>query len=205
MYIENDTGNYDYCSQINFAVKHVDTEYFSILEYDDYYTKKWFKMFNDYYVTNEDVSVFLPINIIHNAKTGEREFVNDIIWSSAFANELGMIDFDSLQQSGSFNLTGGIFKTSDWLGYKSSIKVAFNYEYLLRATNKEQKIFVIPKEGYHHEIFKDGSLSSYYLDNITDNDNMKWFELAKREYAFDEDRNKDIINIEEEKIKNSKI
>lgn len=206
-YIENDTGCYDYCSQINFGVKHVDTEYFSILEYDDYYTKKWFKMFNDYYVTNEDVSVFLPINIIHNAKTDEREFVNDIIWSSGFANELGMIDFDSLQQSGSFNLTGGVFKTSDWLGYKPSIKVAFNYEYLLRATkpdendNPRQKIMVVPKEGYHHEIFKDGSLSSYYLDNINDDDNMKWFELAKREYAFDEDRNKGIINIEEEKMK----
>lgn len=200
-YIVNDTGKYDYCSQINFGVKHVDTEYFSILEYDDYYTKKWFKMFNDYYTTNEDVSVFLPINIIHNAKTNEREFVNDIIWSSGFANELGVIDFDSLQQSGSFNLTGGIFKTSDWLGYKPSINVAFNYEYLLRATNKKQKIFVVPKEGYHHEIFKDGSLSSYYLDTITDNDNMKWFELAKREYAFDEDRNKGIINIEEDEMK----
>lgn len=210
-YVENDTGHCDYCSQINFGVKHVDTEYFSILEYDDYYTKKWFKMFNDYYVTNEDVSVFLPINIIHNAKSDEREFVNDIIWSSGFANELGIIDFDSLQQSGSFNLTGGIFKTSDWLGYKPSIKVAFNYEYLLRATKpieddkheqkSRQKIMVIPKEGYHHEIFKDGSLSSYYFDNINDNDNMKWFELAKREYAFDEDRNKDIINIEEEKMK----
>ena len=206
-YIENDTGCYDYCSQINFGVKHVDTEYFSILEYDDYYTKKWFKMFNDYYVTNEDVSVFLPINIIHNAKTDEREFVNDIIWSSGFANELGIIDFDSLQQSGSFNLTGGVFKTSDWLGYKPSIKVAFNYEYLLRATkpdendNPRQKIMVVPKEGYHHEIFKDGSLSSYYFDNINDDDNMKWFELAKREYAFDEDRNKGIINIEEEKMK----
>lgn len=206
MYIENDTGKYDYCSQINFGVKHVKTEYFSILEYDDYYTKKWFKMFNDYYVTNEDVSVFLPINIIHNAKTDEREFVNDIIWSSGFANELGIIDFDSLQQSGSFNLTGGIFKTSDWLGYKPSIKVAFNYEYLLRATQPieddkhekkpRQRIMVVPKEGYHHEIFKDGSLSSYYFDNINDNDNMKWFELAKREYAFDEDRNKGIINIE---------
>lgn len=39
-YIVNDSGKYDYCSQINFGVKHVDTEFFSILEYDDYYTKK---------------------------------------------------------------------------------------------------------------------------------------------------------------------
>lgn len=194
-YIVNNTGACDYCSQINFGVKHVDTEFFSILEYDDYYTKKWFKMFNDYYETNEDVSVFLPINILHNANTNEREFVNDIIWSNGFANELGYIDFDCLQASASFNLTGGIFKTSDWLGYKPSIKVAFNYEYLLRATKKEkkQKIFVIPKEGYHHEIFKPNSLSQIYMETVTDEDNMKWFGLAKKEYAFDEDRHKDII------------
>lgn len=191
-YIENDTGNYDYCSQINFGVKHVDTEYFSILEYDDTYTKKWFSMFNNYLFTNEDVSVFLPINVVHNTKTNEREFVNDIIWSSGFANEIGYIDIECLQQSGSFNLTGGIFKTSDWLGYKPSICVAFNYEYLLRATNKKQKVFVIPKEGYHHDIFGKHSLSSQYLDTISESDNMKWFELAKREYAFDEDRNKGI-------------
>ena len=200
-YIENDTGNYDYCSQINFGVKHVATEYFSILEYDDYYTNKWFKMFDDYYVTNEDVSVFLPITIVHNAKTDEREFVNDIIWSNGFANEIGYIDFDCLQASGSFNLTGGIFKTSDWLGYKPSISVAFNYEYLLRATNKKQKVFVVPKEGYHHEIFKAGSLTDHYINTISDDDNMKWFELAKREYAFDEDRNKGIININDDELK----
>ena len=198
MYIENNTGNYDYCSQINFGVKHVKTEYFSILEYDDYYTKKWFKMFNDYYTTNENVSVFLPINVLHNTKTNEREFVNDIIWSSGFANEIGYIDFDCLQATASFNLTGGIFKTSDWLGYKPSISIAFNYEYLLRATKKEQKVFVIPKEGYHHEIFKEGSLSEFYLNNVSDGDNTKWFELAKKEYAFDKDRNKGIENINDE-------
>lgn len=199
-YIVNDTGAYDYCSQINFGVKHVDTEFFSILEYDDYYTKKWFNMFNNYYATNEDVSVFLPINILHNAKTNEREFVNDIIWSNGFVNELGYIDFDCLQASASFNLTGGIYKTSDWLGYKPSISVAFNYEYLLRATHKKQKIFVVPKEGYHHEIFREKSLSDYYLNNINNDDNMKWFELAKREYAFDEDRNKGIVNIKEDEL-----
>lgn len=199
-YIINDSGKYDYCSQINFGVKSVDTEFFSILEYDDYYTKKWFNMFNTYYATNENVSVFLPINVIHNANTNEYEFVNDIVWSNSFANELGFIDFDCLQASASFNLTGGIFKTSDWLGYKPSILAAFNYEYLLRATNKGQKIFVVPKEGYHHEIFRENSLSDYYYNNISEDDNVKWFELAKREYAFDEDRNKGIINIKEDEL-----
>lgn len=193
--IVNKSGKYDYCSQINYGVKHVNTEYFSILEYDDYYNKKWFNMFTNYLNTNEDVSVFLPINVLHNVKTDEREFVNDIIWSSGFANSIGYIDFDCLQSTASFNLTGGIFKTSDWLGYKPSIAVAFNYEYLLRATDKGQKVFVIPKEGYHHELFKDGSLSEYYINNISDEDNAKWFDLAKSEYTFDEDRNQGIDDI----------
>ena len=199
-YVYND-GKIDYCSQINFGVKHVDTEYFSILEFDDYYNKKWFNMFNNYFLTNEDVSIFLPINVLHNATTNEREFVNDAVWASSFSNEIGYIDFDCLQASASFNLTGGIFKTADWLGYKPSIEVAFNYEYLLRATNKGQRIFVVPKEGYHHEIFKKGSLSQHYLDTIKDEDNMKWFEATKREYSFDEDRNKGIINIKEDELK----
>ena len=199
-YVYND-GKIDYCSQINFGVKHVDTEFFSILEYDDYYNKKWFNMFNTYYNTNEDVSIFLPINVLHNAKTNEREFVNDAAWASSFSNEIGYLDFECLQASASFNLTGGIYKTSDWLGYKPSISVAFNYEYLLRATNKKQKVFVVPKEGYHHEIFRKGSLTQEYFDTINDDDNMKWFELAKREYAFDEDRNKGIINIKEDELK----
>lgn len=189
MYIENNTGKYDYCSQINFGVKHVDTEYFSILEYDDYYMKKWFNMFKNYYDTNEDVSVFLPINVLHNAKTNEREFVNDIIWSNGFANQIGYIDFECLQATASFNLTGGIFKTKDWLEYNPSISIAFNYDYLLRATSKKQKVFVIPKEGYHHELFNKGSLSEYYMNNITNDENIKLFEQTKKEYTVNNNNN----------------
>ena len=200
-YIVNKSGACDYCSQINFAVKAVDTEFFSILEYDDTYAKKWFKMFNDYQWAYDDVSVFLPINVVHNAKTDEYEFVNDMIWSNGFANELGFIDFECLQASASFNLTGGIFKTADWLGYKPSIEVAFNYEYLLRATSKKQRVFVVPKEGYHHEIFRKDSLSTHYLDTIAENENMRWFELAKTEYAFDEDRKKGIADIKKNESK----
>lgn len=198
-FINND-GLTDYCSQINFGVKHVDTEYFSILEVDDRYNKKWFKMFDEYLNSHENVSVFLPINVIHNVKTNEREFVNDIIWASSFSDEIGFIDFECLQNYASFNLTGGIFKTSDWLGYKPSIKEAFNYEYLLRATNPKNKshstelIYVIPKEGYYHELFREGSLINKYLNDISNEETEKWYELAKREYVFSEDRNKTITS-----------
>lgn len=198
-YIYN-KGNTDYCSQVNLGVENVDTEFFSILEFDDWYSPKWFKMFDEYYNTNEDVSVFLPINVLHSQKENTSEFVNEIVWASSFSSEMGVIDFECLENCASFNLTGGIFKTSDWLKYKPSIKVAFNYEYLLRATskNKKQKIYVIPKEGYHHELFREGSLVDQYVKEIPEETNPLWFELARREYSYDEDRNKGII---EEKVK----
>lgn len=159
-------------------------------------------MFSTYLYTHEDVSVFLPINVITNVKTNEREFMNDIVWASSFSNELGVIDSDGLDLTAAFNLTGGIFKTSDWLGYKPSIKVAFNYEYLLRATrNKKQKVYVLPKEGYYHGIFRDGSLIATYADEIPNEDTQKWFELAKRECMFDEDHNKGIIKDKDDDLK----
>lgn len=202
-YIYN-KGNTDYCSQVNLGVENVDTEFFSILEFDDWYSPKWFNMFDEYYNTNEDVSVFLPINVVHNQKENTSELVNEIVWASSFSSEMGVIDFECLDNCASFNLTGGIFKTSDWLGYKPSIKVAFNYEYLLRATskNKKQKIYVIPKEGYHHELFRDGSLIDQYVKEIPEDTNPLWFELAKREYSYDEDRNKGII---EERVKSEDL
>lgn len=200
--VVRNTGETDYCSQINFAAQQVTTEYFTIMEVDDHYNKKWFKMFYTYLYTHEDVSVFLPINVVTNVKTNEREFMNDIVWASSFSNELGVIDSDALDLTGAFNLTGGIFKTSDWLGYKPSIKIAFNYEYLLRATrNKKQKVYVIPKEGYYHSVFREGSLIAAYADEIPNEDTQKWFELAKRECMFDEDRNKGIIKVKDDDLK----
>ena len=195
-------GATDFCSQVNCGAKAVGSEYFSILEFDDYYMDKWFKMFDDYYVTNEDVSVFLPINVVHNIDTGDHEFVNDIVWASSFSDQIGYIDFGCLENCSMFNLTGGIFKTSDWLGFKPSLKVSFNYEYLLRATNKKQKVFVVPKEGYHHCIFRQGSLSQEYVDGITEEETVEWFKLAKRECLFDNDRNKTVtVNNKIEKLK----
>lgn len=203
-------GETDYCSQINCGVKDVNTNYFSIMEVDDEYNVKWFNMCNNYF--DEDISIYLPINVVNNLKTQSYEFVNHIAWSTGFtSNEdnadlaqvdnVGYITFNSLQDTASFNLTGGIFKTSDWLGYKPSIKVAFNYEYLLRATSKKQKIFVIPKEGYYHSIFRENSLSEIYLNEISEKDVIKWYELAKREYSYDNDRQSNIIENKTEILK----
>lgn len=192
----------DFCSQINFGAKKAKTEFFSILEFDDVYTDNWFKMAHDYYYTNESVSVFLPINIIWSEESdGQFQYLNEVAWSSSFSNEIGFLDFDCLQDYPSFNITGGIFNTEDFCmvgGLKPSIKMAFNYEFLLRLTKKEMKVFVVPKEGYLHMVGREGSLSREY-ENAQDA--KKWIELAKIECSYVEDRNINIDKIKEEELK----
>ena len=203
-------GNTDFCSMINFGADNISTDYFSILEYDDTYRKKWFKLANDYFYGNESISIFLPLNVIH---TGNKnwQFGNEFGLSNAFitddvddTDDVGIINFKRIEKCSVFNLTGAIFNRNDFIKvgkYKPSIKVAFNYELLLRLTNKGLKCMVVPKEGYVHEVGREGSLTDTYNKTLSDDEINKWFELAFREYVYDTDRNKDIINVAEEELK----
>lgn len=199
------TGDTDFCSQINFAVDSVKTDFFSILEFDDEYTPKWFKMAHDYYIGNESVSVFLPVNLFHDGDGNNWQYGNVMALSPTFitpnindTDEIGIINYLRLEKCSLFNLTGAIFNTKDFISvgkFKPSIKVAFNYEYLLRLTKKNLKAMVVPKEGYIHAIGREGSLTSEYLLNISEEDREKWFALAHRECIYDEDRKKDISTV----------
>jgi hypothetical protein len=203
-------GNTDFCSMINFGVDNINTEYFSILEYDDTYRKKWFKLANDYFYGNESISIFLPLNVVHTDHKNW-QFGNEFGLSNAFitddvddTDDVGIINFKRIEKCSVFNLTGAIFNRNDFIKvgkYKPSIKVAFNYELLLRLTNKGLKCMVVPKEGYVHEVGREGSLTDTYNKTLSDEEINKWFELAFREYVYDTDRNKDIINVAEEELK----
>ena len=73
-------------------------------------------------------------------------------------------------------------------GFKPSITVAFNYELLLRLTEKQLKIYVIPRIGYHHMIGREGSLLDFYSKTKTTEEAQKWFALAKQECVYTEER-----------------
>lgn len=185
-------GQTDFCSQINYAVESVTTDFFSILEFDDEYSPKWFKALQEYYYTNEDVSVFLPINVQYEESNPHIcQYCNEIVWANEFSKELGYIDFDCLENYYGFNLTGGVFNTKDYKsvgGLKPSILVAFNHEFLLRVTNKKLKVFVVPKEGYRHVLNRESSMSILSAKEMTSEDVKKWFNIAKTEYPYTEDR-----------------
>ena len=182
----------DFCSQINFAAKNVKEDYFSILEFDDEYNEKWFKMVKNYFYTNEDVSLFVPINIQIISKQNYRQFSNEAFWALQFSQNLGYVDFKSLENYYGMNITGGVFNRDDFNrigGLKPSIQVAFNYEFLLRLTNKKLKVFVVPKEGYKHVIDRDNSLTDICTAKYSQDEIDKWYALAQKEYLYEDDRN----------------
>lgn len=195
-WILNNSGDTTYCGQVNYAVQYIDTKYFSILEYDDTYTEKWFKFFKEYMFGNEDVSMFLPLTIVTDTGGEHWQYGNEAALAEFFSSELGFLDFDCLQDWSAFALMGAVINREDFVSvgmYKPSIKLAFDYELLLRMTNKKLRVMVVPKEGYKHIVGRENSMMDVYRKEMEGTDDVqKWFELAKREYQYTEDRKKAI-------------
>lgn len=201
-------GATDFCSQINEGARNVKDEYFAILEFDDTFAPKWFRQAHDYHYGNETISIFIPVNTVHDAESENWDYGNAIALSPAFVTEneadtddIGIINAIRLEKMALFNLTGAVFLTEDFVKagmYKPSIKYAFNHELLLRMTNKGYKMMVVPKEGYVHTVGRKGSMTE---EIVSPDETKKWFDLAAREYAFDEDRGKTPSDVKEEELK----
>jgi hypothetical protein len=187
---ENADSPSDFCSLVNQATE--DSKWFSILEYDDEYSPIWLDNFKKYADFYPEISVFIPLEDLVDAN--DNKFIgigNEAPWASSFSNEIGYIDLDCLQNFFDFYMTGGIFNTADWNevgGLKAPIKLTFWYEWLLRATYKGKKIFVIPKIGYLHKLGRKGSLIETYKNNIDDAESNFWVSVAKKEYFYKETR-----------------
>lgn len=192
--VQND-GDTDFCSQINLGVSKCETKYFAILEYDDLFTPIWFnnvEKYLNYY--NDEISLFLPISkLVKYNDENIVSLINEIAWSSAFADENGFINTDCLNAYYDFLISGGVFKVSDFIslgGLKPSLLIASSYELLLRYAHNSKKIFVIPKIGYIHKLGNPESYSTQMSKQITQNHGEWLIKLAQEEKFFNEDRKK---------------
>ena len=179
---------------VNAAANTIEEKWFSILEFDDTYTPIWYDNAKKYIEFMPSTSVFMYLEDITDFNDGKYiGFGNEAAWASSFSNEIGFLDNDCLQNYFDFYLTGSIFNTADWKevgGLKPSIKITFWYEWLLRATNKNKTVYVIPKVGYNHKLGRKGSLIETYKSTIDQEETQWWFDLAKREMYYKEDRKK---------------
>jgi hypothetical protein len=138
--------------------------------------------------------VFLPIVVDTNEKGVFAGFTNEAVFAANFAQEMGYLTNDILQDYQNFQTSGMIFRKKvyeDYGGFKSSIKLTFVYELFLRWTYNSVKIMSIPRIGYKHSNMREGSLFWNYkngTDKMLDEEVKFWVQNAKKEYFFTEDR-----------------
>lgn len=189
--IENETGKYDFPSQINYGVEKSNGEYITFVEYDDEISPIWIKNGVKYIESYPEVGVFLPI-IYETDENGKFiSFTNESVWAKDFSEEMGYLDNNTLLRIQNFNFDGMIFKKESFLengGIKSNIKLTFTYEFLLRMSYLSTPIMVIPKLGYRHTNNREGSLFVEYKNTIDVLESRFWINKAKKEYFFTEDR-----------------
>lgn len=193
--IENNSDNSTYQHNVNVAVDSVGTKYFSVLEYDDFYSNIWFDNVEKYIeYDTENVSGFLPLTeIVDYGKNEVIGYSNEAFWASSFSDELGYFDLQSAQDYLNFNTSGAVFKTDDFIALgklKESMKLVFWFEYILRSLHENKKLFVVPKIGYYHFVGRPDCLSEIYSKEISTKEAEWWIDLAKKEFFFKKDRNK---------------
>jgi len=195
-------GKTDYQSQVNLAVDVANTEYFSVLEFDDEYSTTFFKNANKYVQAYPDVDAFLTMMIEVNEKNEGIKLTNETVWSQQFVGEngeMGFLNTKALKQYTDFKLSGAVIKKSEFKnlgGYKSNIKLTFMYEFLLRALNNASKIYSMPKIGYKHLATREGSLFDTYQKNMPVPERKFWFDTANKEANFMNDRVIDMSRLE---------
>lgn len=197
--IENTEEKTDFASMVKFGVDKTETEYFSILEFDDEFTDLYWTHIDKYINKYQDCSLFLPLVGELDENSNFIKYSNELAFNTELATNLsivvGELSHTMLTRTPSFLISGGVFKKEDFNeigGIKNNIKLTYIYEYLLRATNHDQKIVVIPKLGYIHRNGRANSITMGYLNTttpITQEEIKFWFDTAKKEFYFKKQRN----------------
>jgi hypothetical protein len=138
--------------------------------------------------------MFLPVVVEVDEKGVFAGFTNEATFAANFSQEMGILTNDVLQDYQNFQTAGCVFKKDiidDFGGLKSSIKLTFIYEFLLRLTYNSVSIMTIPRLGYKHTNMREGSIFWNYKfgDFKMVEDEVKfWIQTAKKEYFFPDDR-----------------
>lgn len=194
-HIKNE-GKTNFQAQVNLGAKEVKTKWFTILEFDDEYSKTYFKNMGAYTVNPEfkEVEIFLPIVVEATENDQTLKLTNETVWSKQFVGEngtMGYLNAQGLNQYTDFKICGALIKTEEFNeagGLKTNIELTFQYEFLLRYLNNASKIYTVPKIGYKHLATREGSLFHVLSQTMTMQERKFWFETAKKEANFFNDR-----------------
>jgi hypothetical protein len=159
-FIEN-KGNFDFSSQVNLGVENAKSKWVSILEFDDEYSSIWFKNVNRFVKAYPEVDAFLPLVVDTDEKGMFVGFTNEATFAASLNSEIGYLTNDVLMAYQNFQSSGMVIKKETYLengGFKSSMRLTFVYEFLLRLTYNSVNIMTIPRIGYKHMNLREGSI-----------------------------------------------
>lgn len=188
-------------------------EAISIAEPEDGYSVKWFETADRYMIENTDIAIFTPIirNMVNGAFSG---VMNESPWVEGMSEEAGKFDLNLLQRFNCANPLGAVYRVESINEYaektdstskpmKESMKLSHYYEFFLRMIYDDVKIMTIPRMGYeiktvNKDYFTDSSckipqnlaIIPEGKGGMNPDEARFWFELAKKEFFYDEDRNK---------------
>jgi hypothetical protein len=189
-------------------------ESISLAEAEDSLSLKWFEMADVYATENPEIGIFLPLirNSINGTFTG---LLNEAAWAEGMSEEAGKVDINLLMRFNCINPLGAIYKVESVKEYaeskgekffpmKESMKLSHYYEFFLRMIYNDLKVMTIPRLGYELRIVRKENytdstcklpqdITAYPIGRggISPEEGRFWFELAKKEYFFDEDRKKE--------------
>ncbi len=184
----------NYCSQVNLGIKESEGEYVSLFEFDDEYSSIWFKNVKDYMSVYPEVDMFLPVVVDTDSKGVFAGFTNEAVFAANFSQEMSILTNETLHTYQNFQTSGSVIRKKvfeDFGYFKSSIKLTFVYELLLRLTYNSVKIMTIPRIGYKHLNMREGSIFWLYknsTEKMLDDEVKFWLQTAKKEYFFLDDR-----------------
>lgn len=194
-------GNSDFQSQINLAVKNIETEYFSILEFDDTFAPTYSKTMTKYIEYNKNVDVLLPLIVEVDNNDNYVKFTNEGSWAQQLIGENGEAGFlnnNILNQYTDFKLSGALIKTKSFVdigGFKSNIKMTFMLEFIYRLLNNAGKLFTVSKFLYKHLSVRENSMTDNFVKTMNITERKFWFETAKKESNFSNDRVIDVTGL----------
>lgn len=189
-------------------------EFICLVEAEDSLSLKWFELADIYAKENPEIGILLPLirNSINGTFTG---LLNEAAWAEGMAEEAGKIDINLLMRFNCINPLGAVYKVEavkeyaeskdeKFLPMKESMKLSHYYEFFLRMIYNDLKVMTVPRLGYELRIVRKENytdstcklpqdITSYPIGRggISPEEGRFWFELAKKEYFFDEDRKKE--------------
>lgn len=187
-------GGLGFQEQINFAFENIESEYISIVEFDDEVNSSYYKNMIKYLEKYPEIDMFLPIIIETDSNNKGLDLRNQHVWSKQFVgenNDMGFLNTELLDEYSDFKICGSLIKRSKFLSVgklKTNIELTFQYEFLLRLLNNNAKIFTLPKLLYKHMLMREGSLFDFYQKNTDLKTRKFWFETAKKESYFNNQR-----------------